>query len=167
MRHTTNYQVMHLPVAYCKYIVVLLCSNVAIAILRSSCKMSANFNIMLQGMTDTGVVETTRKAKSQRQCVLQCASVLQCKSLNYRQTQGQCELLGRTLRESIPFLQKQSDSIYLTTDDLALNVSSQVNNYAFSFFLGPPFLNVNQSYGIQINFSFQCKFLLIPARTQM
>jgi len=76
---------------------------------------------MLQGIADTGVVETTRKAKSQRQCVLQCASVLQCKSLNYRQTQGQCELLGRTLRESIPFLQKQSDSIYLTTDDLALN----------------------------------------------
>ena len=145
---------MELSIAYCKYIVVILCSNVAIAILRSSCKVSANFNIMLQGMTDTGVVETTRKAKSQRQCVLQCASVFKCKSLNYRKTQGQCELLGRTLRESIPFLQKQSDSIYLTTDDLGLNVSSEMNNYAFLFFLGPLFLNVDQSYGIQVTFSF-------------
>ena len=145
---------MYLSVAYCKYIVVILFSNVAIAILRSSCKMSSNFNIILQGIADTGAVETTRKAKSQRQCVLQCASLLNCKSLNYRKTQGQCELLGRTLRESIPFLQKHGDSIYLTTDDLALNVSSEVNNYEFSFFLGPSFLNVNQSYGIQINFSF-------------
>ena len=88
--------------------------------------MSANFNIILQGMADTGLIETTRKATSQRQCVLQCASVFKCKSLNYRQTKGQCELLGRTLRESAPFLQKQSDSVYMTTDDLALNVSIEV-----------------------------------------
>ena len=91
--------------------------------------MSANFNIMLQGMTDTGVVETTRKAKSQRQCVLQYASVFKCKSLNYRKTKGQCELLGRTLKESVPFLRKQSDSVYMTTDDLALYVRIEVQHF--------------------------------------
>ena len=95
--------------------------------------MSANFNIILQGIADTGVVETTGKATSQRQCVLQCTSVFKCKSLNYRQTQGQCELLGRTLRESAPFLQKQSNSVYMTTDDLVLNVSSEKNNFAINF----------------------------------
>ena len=133
VRHPGNYQVMYLSVAYCKCVIIILCSNVAIALLRSSCKMSANFNIILQGMADTGVAETTRKAISQRQCVLQCASVFKCKSLNYRQTQGQCELLGRTLRESAPFLQKQSNSVYMTTDDLVLNVSSEKNNFAINF----------------------------------
>ena len=111
----------------------MLCSNVAIAILRSSCKVSANFNIILQGMADTSVVETTRKAKSQRQCVLQCVSEFKCKSVNYKQTRGQCELLGRTLRESAPFLQNQSDSVYMTTDELVLNVSSEKNNFAINF----------------------------------
>ena len=104
--------------------------------------MSANFNIMLHGMTDTGVVETTRKAKSQRQCVFQCASVFKCRSLNYRKTKGQCELLGSTLKESVPFLRKQNDLVYMTTDDLALNVSKEMYNLRFNFYFCLYFLYV-------------------------
>ena len=73
-------------------------------------------------MADKGVKEGIKKVKSGRQCTLECASLPKCRSLNYLKIMDRCELLGRSLNESKSFLQEQSDSIYMTTDELALNV---------------------------------------------
>ena len=100
--------------------------------MRSSCQISANFDIILTEMADTGVVDNVQRAKSQRHCVLMCASLSACKSLNYKKDKERCELLTRTLNESKAFLQKQSDSVYMTTDDLSLNVSRVANNVSYS-----------------------------------
>ena len=82
-------------------------------------------------MADTGATEGIKKVKSQRQCTLECASFPKCKSLNYIKSKDQCELLGRNLNESKSFLQEKNDSIYMTTDELALNVRFMIIYYIY------------------------------------
>ena len=114
---------------YLKFIIIGLCLDGVVTIIRSSCKVSANFNIVLKGMADKGVKEGIKKVKSERQCTLECASLPKCRSLNYLKIMDRCELLGRSLNESKSSLQEQSDSIYMTTDELALNVCGIISKF--------------------------------------
>ena len=109
---------------YFNYIIACVLMRAADSITRLPCQSSAHFSIMINGMADKGDVANTTIANTARQCTLSCVSFPTCKSLNYRKSSSQCELLNRSLNESKSWLQPQNDSVYMTTDEMALNVGT-------------------------------------------
>ena len=97
-------------------------------ILRESCQYYGDFNIVLKDMAVTGTVLRTFVGKTKRQCTLRCMSSLQCKSLNFKEDDGQCELLDRNLTSSMTAISKRLGWVYMTTDEQASNVSIVYNN---------------------------------------
>ena len=62
--------------------VMLLVTNSHMKILRESCKYSADFNVVLENIFDSGSVLKRVIGKSRRQCLLACTSYFPCKSVN-------------------------------------------------------------------------------------
>ena len=93
-------------------------------LLRASCKYYGDFDVILKDMTFTGTVLTVFTGKTRRQCILECLSNTQCKSLNFKEEEGHCQLLARNLTSSIGALNQNPGWMYITTDENALNVSS-------------------------------------------
>eukprot|EP00795_Rhopilema_esculentum_P007866 gene7866-13744_t len=88
-------------------------------ILRLSCKFYGDFNIVLAGFADTGSTLKTLVSQSRRQCVLECLSFQACQAVNFKSNGGDCELVGRGLSNA---LVAKAGWVYLTTDDLEINV---------------------------------------------
>ncbi|XP_065053420.1 uncharacterized protein LOC135682455 [Rhopilema esculentum] len=91
-------------------------------ILRESCQYYGDFNIVLQDMAVTGNVLKSFVGKTKRQCTLECMSSLECQSLNFKEDDGQCELLDRNLTSSMTAISKRLGWVYMTTDEEASNV---------------------------------------------
>ncbi|XP_065054606.1 uncharacterized protein LOC135683313 isoform X2 [Rhopilema esculentum] len=91
-------------------------------LLRESCKHYGNFDVILKDMTCTGTVLTVFTGQTKRQCILECLSNTQCKSLNFKEEEGHCQLLARNLTTSIGALNQNPGWMYITTEENALNV---------------------------------------------
>ncbi len=103
------------------YIVVVNVS-VRATILRETCKIDADFDIVLEGLADLGSRLKELTAKTKRECVLECVSLEQCVSLNHH-SNGSCQLLARNLANSTPLLAKKDGWTYMTTNTESTNVS--------------------------------------------
>ena len=93
-------------------------------ILRLNCKKYADFSIALDGLADAGTKLKYLVSKSRRKCVLECISFSSCKSVNYVEIGGHCQLMARRLDESVPNLIALVGFVYLTTDYEDPNVST-------------------------------------------
>ncbi len=84
----------------------------------------ADFNIVLDNLIDSGPLLESYDLKSKRQCVLECVSLVSCKSVNFHKESGRCGLVGRSLEEGKMNLTSKVGWVYMTTNDEELNVSS-------------------------------------------
>ncbi len=100
-------------------------------ILRQSCGIYADFEIMLDDLADSGSRIGTLAVNTSRQCVLQCISAPRCASLNFHKASGTCELLERSLENSTSLLAKKEGWVYMTTNTEADDVSLSLN-YCFA-----------------------------------
>ena len=91
-------------------------------ILRESCKQYADFNVVLENMFDSGSALKRVNGKSRRQCLLACISYSPCKSVNYKNDGGLCDLLDRNLTSNAGVLQQKAEWTYITTDEYSLKV---------------------------------------------
>ena len=91
-------------------------------ILRENCKQYADFNVVLENMFDSGSALKRVNGKSRRQCLLACISYSPCKSVNYKNDGGLCDLLDRNLTASVGALQQNIGWTYITTNEYSLVV---------------------------------------------
>ena len=91
---------------------------------RLSSIIFADFNIVLDNLIDSGPLLESFDLKTKRQCVLECVSLVSCKSVNFHKESGRCELVGRSLEEGKTKLTSKAGWVYMTTNDDELNVSS-------------------------------------------
>ena len=61
--------------------------------------------------------------KTKRECALECSSEQNCKSVNYKQIGGNCELIGRNLSVAVNHLISRTGWVYMTTDEEGIDVS--------------------------------------------
>ena len=101
---------------------MLLVTNSHMKILRESCKQYADFNVVLENMFDSGSALKRVNGKSRRQCLLACTSYSPCKSVNYKNDGGLCDLLDRNLTSNAGVLQQKAEWTYITTDEYSLKV---------------------------------------------
>ena len=101
---------------------MLSISNTQMQILRESCKYSADFNVVLENIFDSGSVLKRFNGKVRRQCLLAFTSYFPCKSVNYKNDIGLCDLLDRNLTSSADVLQQSIGWAYITTDEYSLEV---------------------------------------------
>ena len=101
---------------------MLLVTNSHMKILRESCKQYADFNVVLENMFDSGSALKRVNGKSRRQCLLACISYSPCKSVNYKNDGGLCDLLDRNLTASVGALQQNIGWTYITTNEYSLVV---------------------------------------------
>ena len=101
---------------------MLSITNTQMQILRESCKYSADFNVVLENIFDSGSVLKRVSGKSRRQCLLACTSYFPCESVNYKNDGGLCDLLDRNLTSSADVLQQSIGWTYITTDEYSLQV---------------------------------------------
>ncbi len=97
-------------------------------IVRFDSKVYADFSISLNGLADPGSILKSFTLKTKRQCVLECVSLVTCKSLNYKQDGGNCELLERSFNEGVASLVARAGWVYMSTNDEETDVS--VDKYA-------------------------------------
>ena len=83
---------------------MLSITNTQMQILRESCKYSADFNVVLENIFDSGSVLKRVSGKSRRQCLLDCTSYFPCESVNDKNDGGLCELLDQNLTSSADVL---------------------------------------------------------------
>ena len=102
---------------------MLLVTNGHMKILRESCKQYADFNVVLENTFDSGSTLKRVNGKSRRQCLLACTSYSPCKSVNYKNDGGLCDLLDRNLTASAGALQQNIGWTYITTNEYSLVVS--------------------------------------------
>ncbi len=110
-----------------KFVLVIIIAyfifRVNATIIRLNSVSYADFSIVLDGFADTGSILKSFALKTRHQCVLECVSLVTCKSLNFKKVGGNCELLGRTLEESKTHLNTRSGWVYMTTNDADADVS--------------------------------------------
>ncbi len=109
-------------------------------ILRLGAKIYADFSVVLDGLVDSGSLLKSFDLKTKRQCVLECVSLVSCKSVNFHKDTGKCELVDRSLGGSKTHLASKAGWVYLTTNYDELNVSilckscSRSYNYCSNYF---------------------------------
>ena len=92
-------------------------------ILRLQCGIFADFCIILDELADPQSPLKSFTGKTKRECTLECSSEQNCKSVNYKKSGGNCELIGRNLSVAVNHLISRTGWVYMTTDEQAINVS--------------------------------------------
>ncbi len=92
-------------------------------ILRFKSMTYADFSIVLDDMVDSSALLRSFDLKTKRLCVLECVSLVSCKSVNFHKVSGRCELVGRALAESKAHLASKEGWVYMTTNDDGIRVS--------------------------------------------
>ena len=106
----------------CLVLLILLKTCMAV-ILRLQCGIFADFSIILDELADPQSPLKSFAGKTKRECTLECCSEQNCKSVNYKQSGGNCELIGRNLSVTVNQLVSRAGWVYMTTDEEAMNVS--------------------------------------------
>ena len=111
--------------AFSKLILIsmmLSITNTQMQILRESYKYSADCNIVLENIFDSGSVLKRVSGKGRRQCFLECTSYFPCESVIDKNDGGSCELLDQNLTSSADVLHQSIGWAYITTDEYSLEV---------------------------------------------
>ena len=105
-----------------------LAATVHLKILRGSCSHFADYNIVLQDLSDSGQSLKSLSGKNQRQCLLECMSLLYCRSINHKKDGGLCDLLDRNLTSSAGLLRPNMGWKFISTSEYTLNVCTYINH---------------------------------------